>query len=313
MEDLSAIVVFTRVVEAKSFAAAAPQLGMTASGVSRAIARLEAQLGVRLLSRTTRALRTTEEGAAFYDRCKQILADLSDATEAVGGARSEPRGRLRVATSVAVGRAGLMPHLPKFHARYPEVQVELVICERPLDMIETGVDCAIRVGDLPDSSLVARRISDMRVVTCASPDYLDRHGTPATIDDLAGHRSIGYMKHPTGRPVPWRFATPSGPHSLDIDAPLAINDAESVLQAAAMGLGIIQTGDCLAAGYLQRGELRLVLEEYIAPGPSVWIVYPQRRHLTARVQVFIDWMTELFSSCTESAFPPRRPALAMAS
>ncbi|GAP66719.1 transcriptional regulator [Mizugakiibacter sediminis] len=313
MEDLSAIVVFTRVVEAKSFAAAAPQLGMTASGVSRAIARLEAQLGVRLLSRTTRALRTTDEGAAFYERCRDILADLNEATEAIGGARRRPEGRLRVATSVAVGRACLMPHLPDFRTRYPDIRLELLMSDRPTDLIETGADCAIRVGDLADSSLIARRIGEMRVLTCAAPGYLQRHGVPASIDDLDGHSCIGYTKQPNGRPLAWMFDTPDGRVNVDVDARLTINDAEAVLQAGVMGLGLIQTGDYLANSYLQRGELRLVLPDVIAAGPPVWIVYPQRRHLSARVQVFIDWMTALFASCAGFVCPFERPRLAAAS
>lgn len=303
MEDLSAISAFVRVVEAHSFAAAAPQLGMSASGVSRAISRLEAALGVRLLARSTRSLSVTDEGTAFYTRCRQILADLAEATETVGGAREHPQGRLRVAATMSIGRAALLPHLPDFHARYPDIRLELDMGDRPLDMIEEGIDCAIRIGDMPDSSLVARRIGQLRLITCASPGYLLKHGRPTRLEDLREHACIGYVKPPRGV-LPWEYDTPEGRRSIDVAPMLALNDAESVIQAAVMGLGVIQTGDWVAGPYLKHGKLVPLFEGAMARGPALWIVYPQRRHISARVQVFIDWIGEVFASsaqyCTRS-------------
>lgn len=297
MEDLSAIVAFVRVVEAHSFAAAAPRLGMSASGVSRAVARLETQLGVRLLARTTRALRVTEEGQAFYARCRRILTDLDEATESVGAARETPKGRLRVAATMSIGRAALLPFLPEFHARYPDIRLELSMGDRPVDMIEEGIDCAIRIGELSDSSLVARRLGKLRLVTCASPGYLHERGKPTRLEHLREHACIGYVK-PVRGVLPWEFDGADGERvSLDVAPMLSLNDAESVIQAAVMGLGVIQTGDWVAAPYLARGELVPLFEDMVAGGPSLWIVYPQRRHLSARVQVFIDWITELFGRC----------------
>lgn len=308
MEDLSAIIAFVRVVEAHSFAAAARQLGMSASGVSRALTRLETRLGVRLLARSTRSLRVTEEGAQFYQRCQRILADLADATEAVGEARERPQGRLRVASTMSIGRAALLPYLPEFHARYPEIRLELVMGDRPIDMIEEGVDCAIRIGDLADSSLVARRIGRLRLITCAAPAYLRRHGIPRRLEDLTRHDCIGYVK-PTRGVISWEFSTADGPARVDVAPKLSINDAESVVQAAVMGLGIIQTGDCVAAPYISRGELVPLFEAQMAPGPALSIVYPQRRHLSARVQVFIDWLCELFDEASQTCERRHQAAL----
>lgn len=294
MTDFSAIQAFVQVVEAKSFAGAAPPLKMTASGVSRAISRLETQLRIRLLYRSTRVLRLTEEGAAFYERCKQILADLTDATEAVSSARLKPEGKLRIATAMSIGRIGLIPNLPDFQARYPDIQVELAMGDRSVDLIEAGIDCAIRVGELADSSLIARKLGQFRVVTCASPAYLQRFGTPASVQDLRSHRCIGYVSENTGKPWPWQFETAGGRITVDLDSHLTINDAESVIQAGMMGLGIIQTGDCLVASHLMDGKLRPILNDAVTLGPPFWIVYPQKKYLSARVQVFIDWITELF-------------------
>lgn len=293
MEDFSAISAFVRVVEAHSFAAAAQQLGISASGVSRAVSRLEAALGVRLLARSTRSLSLTEEGRAFYERSRHILADLAEATEAIGEARDHPRGRLRVAAAMSLGRALVLPHLPDFHQHYPDIRLEMMLGDHMLDMIEEGIDCALRVGDLRDSSMVARRIGRFRVLTCASPAYLEKHGTPTRLEQLRDHRCIGYVK-PVHGVVPWDFQTPGGRTSIDVSPTLSMNDAESVIQAGVLGLGIIQTGYAVAASYVKTGKLVPLFEDMTTAGPDVWVVYPQRRHLSSRVRVFIDWISEVF-------------------
>ncbi|HEX7339719.1 MAG TPA: LysR family transcriptional regulator [Rhodanobacteraceae bacterium] len=293
MEDLSAIAAFVRVVEAHSFAAAARQMTLSASGVSRAVARLETGLGVRLLARTTRSLSVTEEGRAFYERCRRILADLDEATESIGAAREHPRGRLRLAAAMSVGRALVLPHLAEFHERYPDIQLEMVLGDRVLDMVEEGIDCALRVGELADSSMVARRIGQFRTLTCASPAYLEKYGRPHRLDELGKHRCIGYARSASGV-LPWVFWTDEGRTSVDIAPMLTLNDAESVIQAGVQGLGLIQTGYVVAATYLKHGKLVPVFEDLETTGPEVWIVYPQRRHLSSRVQVFIDWISEVF-------------------
>jgi LysR family transcriptional regulator for bpeEF and oprC len=294
MEDFSAISSFVRVVEAKSFAAAAAQLGMTPSGVSRAVSRLEEQIGVRLLFRSTRALRLTDDGESFYQRCKDILADLGEAVEALNYARTKPKGKLRVAVNVSIGRAALIPNLAEFEARYPDIRLELSMSDRNIGLIEEGIDCAIRMGELEDSNLIARKLGYFSNVLCAAPAYLERHGTPATIDDLKQHRCINYVYPTNGRQYQWQFDTPDGRIALDIDAHLLINDGESVIQAAIAGLGIIQIPHWLAASAIGYGKLQVIMEDTICTGSPVWIVYPQKKHLSARVQAFIEWVHELF-------------------
>lgn len=299
MEDFSAISVFVRVVEAKSFSAAAQHLEMTPSGVSRAISRLEESLGARLFFRSTRSLRLTDDGSAFYARCKEILADLTEATEALGYARTKPAGKLRVAASSAVGRSAIIPNLVEFERRYPDIRLELTMCDYPFDLNEEGFDCAIRMGELADSSLIARKIGHFSNVLCAAPAYLERHGTPGSIDDLKTHRTINFVYPTTGKPYQWQFDTPGGRVGVDVDAHMLINDGESVIQAAVAGLGIIQTPHCLAANALAKGQLEIVMPDTISTGSNLWIVYPQKRHLSARVQAFIEWTSELFQRTSD--------------
>jgi LysR family transcriptional regulator, regulator for bpeEF and oprC len=308
MEDFSAISAFVRVVEAKSFAAAASQLGMSPSGVSRAVSRLEARLGARLLYRSTRSLRLTDDGASFHARCKEILADLADATEALGYATRKPTGKLRVGISLAVGRAAVIPRLAEFEQRYPDIRLELSMSDSRVDLNEDGLDCAIRVGQLEDSNLIARKIGYLRNVVCASPDYLRRYGTPRSIEDLKQHRCINYV-YPNGRPRQWQFDTADGQVSVDIDAHLLINDGESVIQAASAGLGITQAPHMMAACMLDRGMLELVMDDIYSTGKPVWIVYPQRKHLSARVQAFIEWVRELFERTNEPGHGKRQPRI----
>jgi LysR family transcriptional regulator for bpeEF and oprC len=291
--------VFVRVVEAKSFSAAATHLEMTPSGVSRAISRLEESLGARLFFRSTRSLRLTDDGSAFYARCKEILADLTEATEALGYAKTKPAGKLRVAASSAVGRAALIPNLVEFEQRYPDIRLELTMCDFPFDLNEEGFDCAIRMGELADSSLIARKIGHFSNVLCASPAYLARHGTPRSIEDLKSHRAVNFVHPATGKPSQWQFDSPGGRVAVDVDAHMMINDGESVIQAAIAGLGIIQAPHCLAACALSKGMLEIIMTDTISTGSNLWIVYPQKRHLSARVQAFIEWTSELFQRTSD--------------
>ena len=306
MEDFAAISTFVRVVEAKSFAAAAAQLSMTPSGVSRAVSRLEERLGARLLFRSTRSLRLTDDGAAFHARCKEILADLTEATEALNYATRKPTGKLRVGISLGVGRAAIIPRLHEFEQRYPDIRLELSMSDAPADLNETAIDCAIRVGELEDSSLIARKIGYLRNVVIASPCYLQKYGAPRSIDDLKNHRCINYV-FPNGRPRQWQFDTPSGQVTVDIDAHMLINDGESVVQAVSTGLGITQMPHMLVSCYLEKGTVELVMTDTMSTGKPVWIVYPQKKHLSARVQAFIEWVRELFDRTNEPGYPKKKP------
>lgn len=301
MNDFSAISTFVHVVDAKSFTGAAAQLGMTPSGVSRAVSRLEAQLGTRLLFRSTRSLRLTDEGALFHTRCKEILADLTEATEALNHANRKPIGNLHVGMSLSIGRAALIPRLTEFEKRYPDIRLKLSMSDTPTDLSNEGLDCAIRIGQLEDSSLIARKIGYLHNVVVASPDYLRRHGAPKSIEDLKDHRCINYV-YPNGRPRQWQFDTPAGSTEVDIDAHMLINDGESVLQAVAAGLGITQA-PCLAATcMLEKRMLELVMTDISSAGKPVWIVQPQKKYPSARVQAFIGWVREVF----ERTYEPQR-------
>jgi LysR family transcriptional regulator for bpeEF and oprC len=299
MEDFSTISIFVRVAEAKSFSAAAQQLEMTPSGISRAISRLEEQLDTRLFFRTTRALRLTDEGSLFYARCKDILADLTEAKESLSHARVKPSGNLRIAVPTAIGRSALIPNFATFEALYPDIRVELSMRDYAFDLNEEGFDCAIRIGELEDSSLIARKLGYFNNGLFASPGYLDHHGRPEHIDDLKQHKLINYVDATTGRALQWQFDTPGGRVALDIDAHMLINDGESVIQAAVAGLGIIHAPYCLAAHRLHEGQLEPVMVDTVFLGSALWMVYPQKRHLSARVQAFIEWVSSLFSVTCE--------------
>jgi len=294
MDNLTGIAAFVRVVEAKSFAAAADQLGMTSSGVSRAVSRLEESLGARLLFRTTRSLRLTEDGAAFYERCTQILTDLTDLTESIGDSGKRPQGRIRIEMPASLGRMFIVPNLANFQARYPDLKVQLGMSDRTADLVEDGIDCAIRVGELQDSNMIARRIGVIRMVTAAAPSYLAKHGAPKSIDDLKNHQCVNYFYARNGRAYEWQFDTPGGRIQVPIDAALMMNDVDALIASAEIGLGIVQLGSFTLDRALRAGTLVKVLEHGEAIGPPISIIYPQKRHLPARVRVFIDWVIELF-------------------
>ena len=296
VRDLSAISSFVHVVDAKSIHGASVHLGMTPSGVSRAVARLETQLGARLLHRSTRALRLTEDGAAFYQQCKDILADLDEAVESLTHAHAKPRGRLRIAMNASIGRAELIPNLAEFLAHYPDIRLELLMSERSTGLIEDGIDCAICTGELTESNLVARKLGHFNNVLCAAPQYLARHGTPAHIGDIGQHRCINHLDPGSGRSCLWEFETAEGHVALEVEAHLLINDCESVIQAAIAGLGIIRIPYCLVARSVRRGELQVVMPDTSSSGSPVWVVYPHRRHLSARVRVFISWLPRASAS-----------------
>ena len=203
-------------------------------------------------------------------------------------------GKVRVAVNVSVGRAALIPNLADFEARYPDVHLELSMSDRNIGLIEEGIDCAIRMGELEDSNLIARKLGYFSNVLCAAPAYLAKYGTPATIDELKQHRCINYVYPTNGRAYQWQFDTPDGRIALDVDAHLLINDGESVIQAAMAGLGIIQVPHWLAASAIGYGKLKVIMEDTISTGSPVWLVYPQKKHLSARVQAFLEWVQELF-------------------
>lgn len=295
MDRIDAMRLFTRIVELGSFTAAADDLQLPRATVTHAIKQLEERLRARLLDRTTRSVRPTPDGDAYYQRCIRLLADL-DETEAVflrSGAA--PRGILRVALQGTLARYYIIPALPDFFARYPDIRLELGFGDRPVDLIREGYDCALRSGPLPDSSLVARRIVDLPQVTVASHDYLTRHGEPRHPDDLhQGHRAVSYISMASGRHESLDFTIDGASREFMLPSLVAVNDADAYAEACRAGLGIVQMPRYHVADDLAAGRLREVLGAWpLAPMP-VSFIYPAHRQFSRRLRVFIDFLTALF-------------------
>ena len=294
MDRLQAMRIFTRVVEANSFNKAAEKLSLSRSSVTTIVKNLEAFLGVRLLYRTTRRLNLTVDGAAYYERCQRILADIEETEARFHSASSQPRGKLRVDMLGAVGRLIVFPSLGEFQARFPDVELLIRLSDRPVDLIQEGIDCAIRIGELEDSSLIARRLGSFKWIMCASPEYLERCGEPTSIEDLSNHRSVGYVSCLTGRVKAWDFIVDGETRTIKIPSNLTVNDVDGYVTCGLKGLGLIRPPYCIAQPYLESGQLREVLPKLKAPLVPISIVYPQNRQVSSAVRAFVDWAAELF-------------------
>lgn len=296
MNRLLALQAFTRVVELSGFTKAGDSLQLSKTTVSDLIQELEKHLGVRLLQRTTRRVTVTSEGAAFYERCAHILADLDEAEASVMEARVMPKGRLRVDMPSALAKTFIMPQLPEFLGRYPELRLELGMGLRPVELVEEGVDCVVRMGSQTDSSLIARRVGTMTSVCCASPAYLLRHGNPRTPEELSAHRCVNYISNRTGRILDWEFARDGQKIMLTLEGVLAVNDAEAYVAAGLNGFGIVKVANYVVRPYLDSGQLVPVLTDWTVEQYPISVMYPQNRHLSAKVRVFVDWISELIQS-----------------
>lgn len=294
MDQLTALRVFARVAETESFSEAARRLGLSKSAVSKHVSMLEDHLGAKLLYRTTRRVSLTEEGQGYLSRIIQVLDDLEEADGAVSALRSDPRGTLRVNAALSFGLRHLGPALVDFHRHYPQVTVDLDLTDRFVDLLQEGVDVAIRIGELSDSSLIARRLTSTRLICLAAPSYLKRHGEPRTVADLASHQCLRYR----GRRSPAEWAlTPldGGPEeTARVEGPVIANNGDVLVQAAVAGLGIYQSPDFMAYEAIARGDLVPILTHYETPVLPVHAVYPPNRHLSARVRAFIDHLAEWF-------------------
>jgi len=292
MDQLLAMRVFTRVAERGSFAQAADELDISRAAASAHVATLEKHLGARLLNRTTRRVSLTAEGADYLRRSRRILDEVQDAEETLRGARSKPQGLLRVDVPVAFGRYLLLPALPEFTRRYPAVDLDIRLNDRIVDMVAERVDVALRIGNLQQSGLVARRVAQTNIVTCASPTYLADHVAPRTPDDLREHRLLGLTPAGGGTPE-WQFPPPYNARRLKLHFAMQFNAGEAPVIAAAAGLGVAHTADLLVAEYVARGELELILQDFVMPGPPISLVYPSAGHQSAKVRVFSDFAAEL--------------------
>jgi len=296
MNKLQAIEVFVQVVDTGSFTRAAENLKLPKATVSTLIQSLESSLSARLLHRTTRKVSVTAEGAAYHERCLRILSDVREADESLSRTRRSPSGRLRVDAPTGLASLVIIPALPEFFARYPDIHLELGCSDRPVDLIEEGVDCAVRGGALRDSSLVARRVGAMHYTTCASPAYLERHGRPLHPDDLARHRCVNYFSARTGEMFHWDFTRGGERVQLVLPGRIALNDSYAYTAAGLSGLGIVQMAEFLLRPMIEDGRLVPVLEDWSNDPMPIHVVFPQNRHLSNKVRVFVDWVADLFAS-----------------
>ncbi len=295
MDQIQAMRIFVRVVEAGTFTRAADSLSLPKATVTKHVQALEERLRVKLLNRTTRRVTVTPDGAAYYDRTVRLLTDLDDIEASMTNARANPRGRLRIDVGTSVAQLLIIPHLAEFHARYPDIQVDLGVSDRTVDLIGDNVDCVIRGGELSDQSLVARRIGNLEFITVAAPAYLERKGTPThPLEIEEKHASVIYFSPQSGRHYPLEFRR--GDESIDITGPyqLSVNEANAYVTSIVAGLGIGQITSWQAQLHLASGTLVQLLPDWTQPLLPVYVVYPPNRHLSAKVRAFVDWAAELF-------------------
>lgn len=306
LDSLSGMAVFAKVVEARSFTAAAAELGMSKSAVSKQISRLEDRLGARLLNRTTRRLSLTETGAAFYDRCARVVAEAQEAELAVTNLQSEPRGTLRVNAPMSFGHLHIAPAIPDFLTRYPEVRVDMTMNDRFVDLIDEGFDVAIRIARLTDSSLIARRLAPDRRVLCGAPAYFAKHGEPRTPDDLATHNCLSYAY--VSDTDQWQFIDGEGTRAVSVRGNLRANNGDAIRQALLAGLGVAVLPAFIVGPDVQAGRLKEVLSDYLPNRASVYAVYPHSRHLSAKVRVFVDFLADRFGPSPYWDVPTKSPS-----
>ena len=292
MDKLTSIRAFTKVVQHAGFAAAARELRLSRSAVSKYVIDLEQELGVQLLVRTTRSASPTENGQAYYQRCIAILADLEEADLAVTRLQAEPRGLLRVNAPMSFGTLHLSRAVADFMDKFPELQIQLLLSDQQIDPVQEGFDVTLRIADLPPSSLIARKIVATRRVICAAPAYLAKHGAPQHPKELREHNCLSYGHLATGNQ--WKLTGPDGEHWIQIPWTLCSNNGEALRDAAVKGHGIVLLPTFIVGADLQAGSLRSILVDYKPPEISLYAIYPQTRHLSVKVRLFIDFLVERF-------------------
>ena len=294
MIRLEALQAFARVVEAGSFTKAAETLHMNKTTVTQLIQYLEARLRVRLLNRTTRQVNVTADGAAYYERVVRILSDIEESEMVLSSNAAAPKGRLRVDVPGVLGRHMLLPAMPQFHARYPDIQIDLGVSDRPIDLIGDNVDCVVRGGEVADQSLVARRIGAFGYVMCAARPYLERLGRPSHPSELAdsAHRVVGYFSARTGKVFPYAMRRDGETIQVVARYVVAVNDGGALLEAGLAGLGIMMLPRFMADPHLASGELVVLLHDWQIEPTSIFVAFPPNRHVSAKLRVFVDWVAE---------------------
>lgn len=292
MDRLDAMRVFVRVVERNSFVRAAEDLGLPASTTSEAIKQLERRLGVRLLERSTRQVRTTSDGESYYKRCVSLLTDIEDAENAFDG--RVPRGQLTVGVMGVQARQIIVPALPDFFAKYPELRLHLNEDDRYVDLVREGVDCVIRSGSPGQGGLTGDQLANVAQVTVASYDYVTQYGTPDGMTQLQGHRMVGFYSTATGSVLPLEFLVDGVLKTIALPAQLTVSGAETLLEAARKGLGIVQLPYYAVASEIAAGNLVAILGDTPPPSMSVHVLYPNTKQPSLRVRVFLEWIADLY-------------------
>jgi DNA-binding transcriptional LysR family regulator len=284
--------VYCSVVENDSLADAARKINVSPSVVSKHLSALEDHLGVRLLNRTTRRISITEEGTAYYERCKQIITDVAEAEIEVSSAHTAPRGLLKITAPVTFAHRHLTPHLPKFLDMFPEVEVQVQVNDRVVDLVDEGIDLAIRISQLKDSSLIARRLAPNRRYIAATPEYLERNGTPKSVDDLKDHRLITW---PPGNPLnDWHFLIDGVDRIIKVKGAIAVNEGDAILTTLLAGGGLGMTQEFLAGPFVKEKKLVPLLEGIVREDNPIYAVYPSSRHLSPKVRAFVDFLVETY-------------------
>jgi len=302
MDRFVAMQAFARVVETGSFTKAAETLHLSKTSVTQLVQQLEARLRVKLLNRTTRKVNVTADGAAYYERVVRLLADLDDAETSLSVASAAPRGRLRVDVPSPFARCILIPALPAFHARYPEIQLDLGVSDRMVDLIDENVDCVVRGGELTDLSLMARHIGDLQLGVYAAPIYLERSGRPSHPQELEDthHRIVGFLWARTGKVFPYAMHRDGERVGVTGRYVLSVDDGNAYLAAGLAGLGVLWLPDYMASAHRSSGELVQLFEDWRLDPMPMYIAFPPNRHVSAKLRVFIDWMVELMAQLLPS-------------
>jgi LysR family transcriptional regulator for bpeEF and oprC len=297
MDQLSAMRAFVRVVEAGTFTRAAMTLGMPKPTVTKLVQNLESHVRTKLLHRTTRRVSVTPDGAAYYERVVRVLSDIDELDGSMTSSQSRPSGRLRVDVSSTLAVLILIPALSTFHERYPEIQIDLGVSDRPVDLIGENVDCVLRAGELTDQSLIARRIGALRFITCAAPSYLQSHGMPQHPNELGGtHHIVSYFHARSGRPIPMTFVRDDEKYEIFGRYIVSVNDGNAYVAAGLAGLGVLQGPSFMIEPHLESGTLRRVLPDWQSTTLPLHVVFPPNRHIGNRVRVFVDWVVELLAA-----------------
>ncbi|WP_248732403.1 LysR family transcriptional regulator [Pseudomonas sp. MWU13-2517] len=294
MDQVKAMKVFVRIYERSSFTLAADDLNLPRATLTHTLNQFEAWLGTRLLERSTRRVRPTLDGEAYYQRCVQLLAELEEAELAFRSVA--PKGRLRVDLHGTLAKYFVVPALPQFMTRYPDIELSISEADRFVDLIAEGVDCVLRAGTLGDSALIGRRVANLRQVTCASPAYLRKYGEPKSLAELSEHRAVNYVSRTTAKLFPFEFMVNGELQEVSIEGALSVFGAEIYSASAVAGLGIIQCPHYRMAELIEQGVMREILHETPPPLMPVSVLYPQNRHMSPRVRVFVDWLAEIFEN-----------------